>query len=318
MPNSEESDIPEDPTRIVIIQSHSATIELDPVAAAITADSVVLVPTVSPDEVDDFMYRIADSLGLNNTLKLHAGFANFLGHRHRIGKYFMSVNRRADYQFITPHSEGTRFAGIQLAAFYCCENSTDGGETILMNVDDESSEWSIIRDRVLRGCLQNGPLSRGDNARARSLHQLNLPADLLKNDDRILRECPTNIPSLKVLEVLARPEKLYSRILDRCLNVYWDSIDSADFDSAREWMRLLRKWGLLKKPPGQFDVIQLDESAGQRVWRSGVNFGRLFRCKLTRKLVPGDLVIHNNLTWTHANNNWSPGSGVRRMAAAFA
>jgi hypothetical protein len=30
------------------------------------------------------------------------------------------------------------------------------------------------------------------------------------------------------------------------------------------------------------------------------------------------LIIQNNLTWTHAVNNWSPGSGLRKVAAAFA
>ena len=40
--------------------------------------------------------------------------------------------------------------------------------------------------------------------------------------------------------------------------------------------------------------------------------------KIVRKLEPGDLVIMNNQTWTHAANNWSPGSGVRRIGVAIA
>lgn len=318
MADQAESDVVEDRNRLKIVDFKGNNFGIDCVTSHLKEDSVVLLRQIGPDQADDLMHRVAVKFGLGDALELQAGYADFFGHRHRIGKFYMSVNKRAEYQFITPHSEGSRFADMQLASFYCYENSADGGETILMNVDSESGIWPLLRERVVRGRCDNGMLSRKDIVRARGLHQLDLPAELVTADDHVLGEIPTEIGGLKVFDVLARPQTSYSRILDRHLNVYWDSIADSDLDSAYEWSRLLRKWGLLKEPAGGLAIDQLDEGARRRIWRSGVDYGRLFRCRITHKLVHGDLVILNNFTWTHANNNWSPESGARKVAAAFA
>ena len=311
------ADVPEDPARLAIIDRDAAA---DPglILGFLKQDRVVLVEGVHANHIDSLMYAVADQLGLGDALELQAGFADYLGHRQRVGKFFMTVNKRRDYQFISSHSEGGIASGMQLASFYCFENTTDGGETILMNVDAESAVWQFLRERVRRGRLEKPSLPEHEMLRARRLYHLNLPADILRNDDQIVQERRTEIAGLTIVEVLAKPDKFYCRLLDRKLNVYWDSIDGPDLDSAREFERLLREWGLLKEPPGGFDLSQLDEGASRRVWRSGMTYGQLFKCRVTRKLAPGDLVIQNNLTWTHANNNWSPGSGTRKVVASFA
>jgi len=80
----------------------------------------------------------------------------------------------------------------------------------------------------------------------------------------------------------------------------------------------LRESGLLKETLEGPTVGMMDNAADRRVWNSGVSFAGLFKCKITRKLRPGELIIQNNFTWTHAASNWFRGSGTRRIAASFA
>lgn len=308
----------EDPTKLVIIEHDDHVIEIDLVLESLRKDLVVLVQRLSPEQADKMMHEVAEKLGLNDALNLQAAMAGFHGHRHNISKYFMSVNKRTDYQFITPHSEGSSFVGMQLASFYCYENTTDGGETILMNVDDSSHAWRSVRERLMRGKLGSRPLVRHEILRAKGLYQINLPDDVLRDDDQILQERETTIPGLTVVEVLAKPQPAFSAVLNRKVNVYWDSIDGADLDSVPEYARLLAHSGLLKEPPGGLELWQLDPEAERRIWHSGMRYSELFKCKITRKLAPGDLVIQNNMTWAHSASNWSPGSGTRKIAASFA
>jgi hypothetical protein len=312
------SDVPDDPTRLAIVDHDSTADLVSFVIESLKEDRVALIRGVQPDDADIVMCEMASQLGLKDDLELQATFADYLGHRSRIGKYFMTVNKRTEYQHISAHSEGSAASGMHLAALYCQENTTDGGESILMNVDSESTMWPSLREKAMRGKLTKGPLSSHESARARGQYHLNLPADLLRSDDRILQERSTDISGLNILEVLARPEKVYCRILGRDVRPYWDSIDGPDLDSALEFERLLRKWGLLKEPAGGLDSALMDEGASRRVWQSGLDYGQLFKSKILRKLAPGELIIQNNLTWTHATNNWSPDSGTRKVYVAFA
>jgi len=66
------------------------------------------------------------------------------------------------------------------------------------------------------------------------------------------------------------------------------------------------------------ELHKMADTCGMQVWNSGVDYSKVFRCKITRKLAPGDLIIQNNLTWVHSSSNWSPGSGTRKVAASFA
>jgi hypothetical protein len=312
-----KSSVQEDSAKLVTLKSGDHGIDFDLVLETLRRDLVVLVQNLTAEQADSAMHRVAERLNLDKELNLHAGLAQFLGHRHNIGNYFMSVNQRNDYQFITPHSEGSSFVGMQLSAFYCYENTTDGGATILMNVDESSKAWTSLRERAVRGKVNRG-LARHEIVRAKALYQVNLPADVPRADDEILQERPTVIPGLTLLDVLARPEKTYSVILDRKVNVYWDSIDSADLDSVAEFAGLLRESGLLREPPGYFELSQLDPDADRRLWHSGARYANIFKCKITRKLIPGDLIILNNMTWIHSASNWSPRSGTRRVVASFA
>jgi hypothetical protein len=308
----------EDLEKLTILEHHNHDIDLDLVVKALRRDQVVLIRKVDAARVDGLIHNLANQFGLADTLKLQAGFAAFQGYRHNIGQFFMTVNDRGDYQFIPPHSEGTSRSNIQLASFFCYENSTDGGDSMLLNVDESSAVWPSLREKVRRARLGQRALSRREVLRARGLYQLEMPDDLLKDDDEILEEHKTEIRDLTVLEVLAKLKKTYSRILGRELYVYWDSISNIDHDSLNEFVLLLRRCGLLKEPRGGLDVRKMDSSADRRILHSGVSYAHLFKSKITYKLAPGDLTLHNNLSWTHAANNWSPGSGIRNITASFA
>ncbi|AJK49818.1 hypothetical protein BGL_2c17510 [Burkholderia plantarii] len=139
-----------------------------------------------------------------------------------------------------------------------------------------------------------------------------------RDDDRILTEHATEIAGLTVYTVLATPRRVPSRILERDSYAYWDKVAGADFDSASEFLRLLKEDGLLRQQGEALAIEQLDTVSDRRVWHSGVKYADLFRCKLTHRLRAGDLLLQNNVTWSHATSNWTPGSGVRQVAAAFA
>jgi hypothetical protein len=264
------------------------------------------------------MLRIANGFGLEDNLALQAGFAAHLGHRHNIGQYFMSVNTRGDYRFIPWHSEGTSFTRLQLAAFFCYENSTDGGESIMLNIDDSSDMWPLLREDANRGRIVSRSLSAGEIAKIRGLHQLSMPADALRDDDRVLGERPTEIPGLTVFRVLAQPKRTYSHILGRESYTLWDSIACIDSDTTAQYAALLKASGLLKQPPAGLSVREMDNTSSRHLWSSGVDYSRIFKCKLTVKLCAGDFIVQNNVTWAHSACNWSPGCGTRRIAAAFA
>jgi hypothetical protein len=309
--------VPEDASRLITIDSYQDDLDIDMVIQCLRDDLVVLVQKVDSTQADTVISKIAGKLGMHDALRLQAELAGLYGHRHNIGRYFMSVNKRTDYQFVTAHSEGTSFAGMQLASFFCYENSTDGGETILMNIDESGSGWKLVRERVSRAKLGARQPSKQEIRQAR-LYQLNLPDDVLLDDDIVLDEQKSQIAEITLVTALAKPRQTYSRILEKNVNAYWDSIDGSDYDSVYEFEYMLRYLRLLKEPPGGLDIARMDSEAKRRIWHSGVKYKDIFKARLVRKLVAGDLIIQNNLTWTHAVNNWSPGNGVRKVAAAFA
>jgi hypothetical protein len=308
----------EDTNKLRILERFGSGFDVDTILALLQQDLVILLKDIDATKADELMQKVADRLGLGEQLELQAAFAAYQGHRHNIGKYFMSVNRRSDYQFIPPHSEGNSFIAMQLSAFYCYENNTDGGETILMNVDGSSAIWQSLRENVKRGAVVSRSLTPSEISRVRGLYQINMPAEALRDDDQILEQRSTEIPGLTIFNVLAKPRKTYSRILNRDLYVLWDSISSIDSESAIQYATLLRQCGLLKEPPGGLALQKMDNTFVRHLWRSGVDYSQIFKCKITLKLSPGDFVLQNNLTWAHSANNWSPGSGSRKIAASFA
>jgi hypothetical protein len=307
--------VPDDCGRLLILES--AIADAASVAAGLRQDQVVLLRNVAPERADVLLHEIAETLGLLDNLRLQAGYASLLGHRRKIGTYRMTVNDRTDYQFIPPHSEGDSSINMQLASFYCAENSTDGGETLLLNVDDSSPAWKNLRERVTRIASHSRPLSPAELNQARGLYGLRSASRVLP-DDRVIRERPTTTPGLTLADVLAPVRRARSSILDRDLHAYWVSIAIMDHDALPFFVSILKQADLLREPVGGMDMRQMDNAAPQRLWASGVDYNDLFRCKVRHKLVAGDLILLNNLTWTHSASNWTPGSGVRKVAAAFA
>lgn len=306
--------VPEDPSRLATLDARGKEVDASHILGPLKQDAVVLIRHVAAERVDAILQSVASKLGLLDSLELQASFADFLGHRSRIGKYRMSVNKRASHEFIPPHSEGDSFINLQLASFHCSENTTDGGETVVFNLDDSSSVWQSLREKVTRVGPGSRALSSSEWLQARGLYHLRNPSGLCP-DDRILRERASGIPGLLLLDVLAPLARSHSLILDTHRYVYWDSIASTDFDSWRAFERLLKQSG---RATGGETPDRLDNALSRRVWSSGVDHNELFKCKLTYRLEPGDLLIQNNLTWAHSALDWNSASGTRNVAAAFA
>lgn len=308
--------VPEDRSRLITLRSTGCRIDAKLLIEPLRRDCPILVQNIAPEMADVVLRDVAEGVGLLERLQFHAEFATSLG-RRRVGKYGMSVNKRGEYQLIPPHAEGDSLINVQLASFYCLENSTDGGETILMNVDDSSDVWNLLKEKIARIAPGSKSLTPGELMRATGLYRLHSPP-YLSPGERIIRERSSEIQGLKLVDVLANPRRSYSSILGRDLYGYWSSIANVDFDSLHSYASLLKGCNLLKEPEGGLELCRMDSVAEDRVWSSGVDYSKLFRCKITHKLTSGDLIILNNLTWVHSASNWSPGSGVRSVAAAFA
>lgn len=305
----------EDQSRLAIIEARDCA-DGAALADLLRGDSVILVKDIRPERADAVLHDVCERLGLLEKLQFQAEFAP-AAERERIGKYRMTVTKRGDYQVIPPHSEGNSLINIQLASFYCVENSTDGGESLFMNVDDDSDAWDSLREIVVRIAPGSRPLTSAELQQARALYRLHSSPHLLPGD-QILRERDTSIRGLKIVDVLTKAAKSYSSILDLDLHAYWSSISIIDTDSLRSYVSLLKQLELLREPEGGLTLAQLDRVAKHRCWASQTDYNRLFSCRITRKLNPGELVILNNLTWAHAATNWTPGHGVRNIVAAFA
>lgn len=311
------SGINEDPAKLVTLTLNDAK-NTDNVLSVLKEDKVVLISNATQREADDIVFSVAKKIGLAEKLETEAGFASISGHRENIGKYFMSVNKRNEYQFIPPHSEGNHRTNIQLASFFAVENTTDGGETILFNTRQDSSAWSALREVVTKCDVGNRKLSAQEIMQAKMMLNVRVPEDLLTQQDVVISEKDAPAPGVKLFDVLEPLQKVRSIILNRDCYVYWDSVASLDFDSGIEYFNFLKLSGLFKEPESNLDITKLDNAYPRRLWSSGVNYDSLFKSKVTRKLVAGDLIIMNNLTWAHSTNNWTPESGRRKVAAAFA
>ena len=310
--------VPEDASRLFVLQQSEANCGPDSILAALKRDQVVLIKNASPLNADNLIASVAESLGLRHSLNAQAAFADIQGHRKNVGKHFMSVNLRTDYQFIPPHSEGRHNIDMQLASLYGYENSTDGGFSVLLNVNSNSPMWEVLRCHTTKVDLCGRKLSASEIAGTRAMYQIYLPEDLLNENDHVLSEQESPVPGVKLFNVLTKPQKSYSRILERHIHVFWDNVANADFDSGKEYLQLLRDCSLLKEPVGGLPIEQLDNAHDRHVWNSGVRYASLFISKITHKLTAGDLLIQNNLSWTHSSSNWTPGSGNRKVVAAFA
>ena len=310
-----EAPAPEHPARLIELESNKAAAPL--VADYLKEDFVVLVRNVTAGQVDSHLQAVARQLGLLEGLRLQASHASLLGHRRRVGEYRMTVNERSAYQFIPPHCEGPSYVNMQLAAFYCIENNTDGGVTLLFNINESSEIWGSLRERVTRIASGSRPLTASELRRVRGLYRLGEAVEVLP-DDRIICERPTKIPGLLLVDVLARARKTRSHILGREMFAYWVSIAIVDHDPLPFFVSQLQQANLFLQQPDDPDLLKMDNAASQRIWKSGADYNKLFKCKVIRKLAPGELLLHNNLTWAHSASNWTPHSGRREVFAAFA
>jgi hypothetical protein len=309
--------VPEDLGRMITLRCGTGNADVDAIIDVLRQDCIALIKGVSASEADQLMSRLAQDLGLMESLELQSGFAEYYGHRRRVGQYYMTVNVRDDFQFVPPHSEGNSFSGMELASFYCYDNSTDGGETIAMNVNDRPDIWRLLREKKRRIKKMSRQFAKHEISRLRGLYEVDFIGDTLHADDEVLSDVPCHDPDLIITEVLARVDSCYSRILHRNVFTLWDSVASPDFDCAQQFEDMLRELGLLREST-PMSAVNMDSISDRHLIHSGVRFTDLFRCKVVYKLSKGDMLVQNNFTWTHSANNWTPGSGVRKIAASFA
>ena len=318
------SDASDGPSAVVVLRHFDCDESPAAIISILQRDRVALIQNVSPDDADVAIAAVADGLSLFERLELQATFASIHNHRGNIGKYFMSVNERSEFQFIAPHSEGNATVCMQLAASYAYENTTDGGLTILHHTDSESAQWSVLREVVRKVDLCGRTLSEQEEMEAKVRYSISIPESIVSPSDEILAEIQPLIPGIRCFNVLAKPRRTRSVILNKEVYAYWASISGPDRDSTKEYAALLHRLGLLKEPAVYGDVAKLDgiENSNNtnliKVWDSGAKFDDLFDSRLVLKLEAGELIIFNNLTWTHAATNWTPGSGDRNVVVAFA
>jgi hypothetical protein len=234
-----------------------------------------------------------------------------------MGEYFMTVTGRDAHQFITPHSEGSSKTNMQLAAFYCLKNTTDGGVSILFHVKEGASGWPRLREARRKYKVASGSsLTPLLEKRARGQYQLDIEDDVLQADDIVLEVHNTTIQGLSLVDALSMPRASYSVILGRQVLAFWSTIGNIDKTCASDFARLLSEAGLLRHETMQLG--NLDRYADRRLWDSSVLLEEVFDSNLLVGLEAGDLIIHNNQSWAHAASNWSSGTGQREVAAAFA
>lgn len=291
---------------------------LEASVSALREDQVVLVQGAAPGEADDLMARIADAFDLKHALEMQAAYAGILRHRRNVSKYFMTVNQRGDHQFVKPHSEGTWLINMQLAAFYCVNNSTDGGETLLFNVDNASQEWRHVREMVPRMVSSGRGLTPSELALAKVVLKLDPDAPTILPGDTLLEELPSPIQGIKFANVLTPLRSRRSCLTGHEVHTIWDSVSSPDLKATEEFFAFLSDENLVRLPSSAASMRDMDAGDLRITWHSKVNYSRLFRHRMIRRLTAGDLIVFNNLTWTHATNNWTPSSGEREVWAAFA
>ena len=284
---------------------------------ALRQDRILHYRNLSADDARLTITALCEQLDLSDSLKVQSGFAAFLGHRQTVDTVFMTVNNRLEQQIFPPHSEGNSSVGMQIAALYCSGNTTDGGETVLFNVNDDGPGWPRLKEFRVKAKRVH-ECSRGQGMMARMRYGVDVEQDILTGEDRDMgrvKDCPAD---LDLRYCLSPVRKAWSTILGRETHVYWDSISAVDLSCTDEYLGLLRSIGLLRQPPEEFGPFEADALHERKVWRSGVEFSEIFRQHVVHRLEAGDLLVFNNLSWAHSAANWTPGSGSRGVVAAFA
>lgn len=307
--------IPSGTDRIESMDRLAGGFDVQAIIAGLRSDQLILVRNARQRDADQIMSDVAAQLGMSANLEIQAAFAGIHGHRQNVSKYFMTVNRRADFAFILPHSEGSGSANIQLASFYCHHNSTDGGVSILMNYDQDSTAWQLTKELVTRIDSSSRPLTATEKALARTQFWAE---EFPGPQDQFIEERRSGMEGVRFLWMLAPLRRRFSKVLQHEVFTYWDSVASKDLDSVTECVRLMRSFDLLREPASGPPIDYFDKAYTRAIWNSGVSYQQLFKAVVVRKLEPGDLIIQNNLTWAHAASNWTPGSGTRNVIAAFA
>lgn len=307
--------VPPVPEKLIELKWQEELASANEIVDALRQDKVIKISDINTQAADKLVYCIAQSFSLEDKLELQAGFAASKGHRQNVGQFFMTVNKRDDYQFISPHSEGGSYTAMELASFYCEQNDTDGGETLLLNVNQDSALWSQLKERKTKAiCTRE--LGPADAAKLKKMFQVEA-SDKVTLDDEIISEKVVT-PELKLVDVLSPVAPKFSHIAGKPVLSYWDTVESVDGNSPLAFANTLANLGLLKSPTNKNSKSQFDDSHNRRLKKLEVNYGDLFQGMLVHKLQPGELVLFNNMTWVHSVNNWTPGSGVRKVIGAFA
>lgn len=297
---------------------NASDVEFEKITEILAQDKVVLIQGASPAEADRLIYGIAEELKLGEELEVQAGFAAIHNHRENVGKYFMTVNERGGYHFIPPHSEGNSAMDMQISAFYCFENTTDGGETILWGLSDDEEIWRGMKEFKYKIKTERSELSKTEIATLKMRCEVNWPNDMVKEGDEIVYLMDEPVKDVYRYVVLQPAKKNYSRILGADRFVFWDTIANVDRDISAEFVKAIKQVGLFRAPDDLPAGSDLDCSLHRKVWSSGTHLPSIFNRAILRKLQPGELIVMNNMTWSHSACGWTPGKGTRMVVAAFA
>ncbi|MCF6442196.1 hypothetical protein L1077_22475 [Pseudoalteromonas luteoviolacea] len=302
--------------KLVILHDYTLSKYLIDIVDSLKQDKAILINDVSFKDANKLMLELAKIFNLQDSLELNSNFSSTLEYRQKVGKYFMTVNKRKDYQFVAPHSEGSSKLGIQLAAFYSVDNTTDGGETVLFKTNHSSDCIKGLKENLAKGKILK-KLSSADLTKIKILSRLSFPEDALTDGDEVLSEKEYK-EGFVYCETLVKTRAVKSVILNKEVYPYFDSIERIDSDSPQEYLTFLKNVSLFKEPESDFDFSLIDDSHHNRIGSFGSKYNELFEGVLIKKLTKRQMLICNNLTWCHSVANWTPGSGVRKVVAAFA
>lgn len=301
-----------------LLQTNGATVLQSDVIAALQKDKLVLIHGLTQAAAGDVFSGIVDFFGLRDSYDVQMKFVvHLLEDRSPVDDIAVTVNDRGPYQVIQSHSEGDSTSPLELIALYCHDNAEHGGENIFSLVNQSADHAPL---RAKEKYIVGNNISESDLKLMRQIH---------RDVEGLLPEMPQQSRTIfetatgKVI-VIPRPLRPRKSVLtEREVITYWDNVTVHDHAFHEHQYELLKHLRILRPGLGdgyeRYMHVEADSDWAPADTRSSQLEDTLkrFNCHLIHKMTPGDFIIVNNRTWTHAVNNWEPGE-KRRLVAMYA
>lgn len=301
----------------LVVITH-ANLHLEFIRQALSNNKLVLIKSANFEKATNIFSELVDSYGLRNSYDLQMQYVvHMIAGREALDDVAVTVNEREHYQFIQAHSEGDSSSPLDILALHCTQNATSGGEN-LFSLINQSADHSKLRakEKVIVGTDLN-------EAELRSLRMHHRDAtvqmDKFPEQGRVLLEYGRG--SIVVRTTPLQPT--YSLLSDKEVITYWDNVTVHDHAFHRHQFELLVHLGIFHhlKDTDYKSYMHLEDDSD---WApANTNSGsteetaKLFSSHVLYKMEPGDLLMLNNKTWTHAVNNWPP-TETRKLSAMYA